>query len=302
MSPRRASTVVGVPSAPVVRSAYVTKVDSPLDELRALAADHRDIRFALGYQDRDAVDLAGVDGAVRQPGDAARSADPRSADELRAEAVAAARECDTTIVFLGLPLREEEEARDRTSLELPVDQQTLVNALLETGTRLVVVLLNGSATTMSPWPAAAAIVQAGLLGQGSGWAIAQVLFGLINPSGRLAETVPVRLEDTPAFVNFPGERAHVRYGEGVFVGYRWYDAARIAPRFAFGHGLSFTTFEYSDLRVDVTDAAAGNVAVTARVTKPWRRRPTLSATSDGGAVARSSGWDTLARCSWRVTC
>lgn len=249
-----------------------TRVDVPLDELRALAGDALDVRFALGYQDLDAVDPAGADGQVRHPGDARRDGDPRTDDELRAEAVALAAASDTTVVFVGLPLREEEEARDRTHLVLPRQQQALLEALATTGTRLVVVLLTGSPVVTSPWDDRAdAVVLAGLLGQGSGWAVAQVLLGAAEPSGRLAESWPVRLEETPAFLNFPGERAHVRYGEGVFVGYRYYDAVGRPPRYPFGHGLGYTTFAYTDLRAERVDAAAGEVDVAVTVTNTGDR-------------------------------
>ena len=90
----------------------------------------------------------------------------------------------------------------------------------------------------------AAVLQAWYAGQAAGGAIADILFGAVNPSGRLAETFPVRLEDTPAYLNFPGEGDTVRYGEGLFIGYRWYDARRMSVMFPFGHGLSYTTFAY----------------------------------------------------------
>ena len=100
-----------------------------------------------------------------------------------------------------------------------------------------------------------AIVQLWYPGQEGGDALADVLFGAVNPSGRLPLTFPRRMEDTPAFLNDPGEAGHVLYGEGVFVGYRFYEARRIEPRFAFGHGLSYTTFAYGDLTVDADDVA-----------------------------------------------
>jgi beta-glucosidase len=108
-------------------------------------------------------------------------------------------------------------------------------------------------------------VEGWLLGQAGGGAIADVLYGDVNPSGRLAETIPVRLEDTPAYLNFPGEDGHVRYGEGVFVGYRWYDARDMKVAFPFGHGLSYTTFEYGEPAVETADAD-GNGDITLRVT------------------------------------
>ena len=248
-----------------------TRVDNPFDQIAATAGPGVEVRFALGYVDADAVDLAGADGEVRRPGDA-RTRDARSDAALIAEATVVASSAATTVVFVGLPLREESEARDRTSIDLPANQRELLTALAETDTELVVVLLNGAPVAMEPWhDRTSAIVAAGLLGQGSGWAISQVLFGEVNPSGKLAETVPRRLEDTPAYVNFPGERSRVRYGEGVFVGYRWYDEVRVAPRYPFGHGLSYTTFEYADLRVEVVDAAAGTADVTVTVTNTGPR-------------------------------
>ncbi|NEE40329.1 glycosyl hydrolase, partial [Streptomyces sp. SID7982] len=114
-----------------------------------------------------------------------------------------------------------------------------------------------------------ALVEGWLLGQAGGGALARVLFGVVNPSGKLAETVPLRLEDSPSHLSFPGEEGHVRYGEGVFVGYRGYDAAAREVAFPFGHGLSYTTFAYSGLRVTPeADGARYAVAVTVANTGP----------------------------------
>ena len=111
-----------------------------------------------------------------------------------------------------------------------------------------------------PWADdVAAIVQAWFPGEEWGNALADVLSGDVSPSGKLPTTIPVRIEDTPAFTNYPGERGQVRYGEGVFVGYRWYDTRRIEPRFCFGHGLSYTTFE---LGAPTWDGEAVHVRVT----------------------------------------
>ena len=98
-----------------------------------------------------------------------------------------------------------------------------------------------------------AVLAAWLGGQAGGGALADVVTGAVNPSGRLAETIPLRLEDTPAALDFPGEHGHVRYGEGIFVGYRWHDARKAAVRYPFGHGLSYTDFEYTDLDVQRYD-------------------------------------------------
>jgi beta-glucosidase len=108
-----------------------------------------------------------------------------------------------------------------------------------------------------------AILDGALLGQGVGGAVADVLFGVVNPSGRLAETVPVRLEDTAAYLQFPGEHSHVLYGEGIFVGYRWHDARSLDVTYPFGHGLSYTTFDYADLSLG---SSADGITVRVSVT------------------------------------
>jgi beta-glucosidase len=116
--------------------------------------------------------------------------------------------------------------------------------------RPVVVLSNGSVVATASWSyRAAAVLESWLGGQASGTAVADLLLGRVSPSGRLAETIPLRLEDTPAYLNWPGEQGQVRYGEGVFVGYRYYDTIERDVAFPFGHGLSYTTFGYSDLHV-----------------------------------------------------
>ncbi len=199
-----------------------TRLDNALDEMRALAGSS-DVTFAPGYA------LGGADDAG-----------------LLDEAVAAAAAADVAVVFVGLPGEDESEGFDRDHLEIPAAQTALLEAVLAANPRVAVVLSNGGVVRLSGWAGrASAIVEGWLLGQAGGGAIADVLFGAVNPSGRLAETIPVRLEDTPAFLNFPGEAGHVRYGEGLFVGYRYYDSRDAAVDFAFGHGLSYTTFEYS---------------------------------------------------------
>ena len=139
--------------------------------------------------------------------------------------------------------------------------------------RTVVILTNGSAVAM-PWISRVpAVVEAWLGGQAGAGAVADVVFGEVNPSGKLAETFPVRLEDTPAFLNFPGEHGEVLYGERVFVGYRWYDARDIEPLFPFGHGLSYTQFDYSDLRLSserISDR--DQLRVSATITNTGDRR------------------------------
>jgi beta-glucosidase len=186
---------------------------------------------------------------------------------LVAEAVAAATAAERVVLFLGLPARYESEGFDRTDLDLPANQLNLLRAIVDTGRDVVVVLANGGVVSLEPWhDSVAAIVEGWLGGQAGGGAIADVLFGVVNPSGKLAETIPFALADTPSHVNFPGERGKVRYGEGVFIGYRWYDMLGRDVRYPFGHGLSYTTFSYRDLVVRAVNADAGQVEVRCTVT------------------------------------
>jgi beta-glucosidase len=161
-----------------------------------------------------------------------------------------------------LPEGRESEGFDRTDLELPPEQLRLILAVTAANPRTVVVLSNGGVVSLEPWhDAAAAILEGWLLGQAGGGALAEVVFGAVNPSGRLAESIPFRLQDTPSFLNFPGDADTVRYGEGVFVGYRYYETAEVAVRYPFGHGLSYTSFDYSELTVSA-DGTRAAVTVT----------------------------------------
>ncbi len=145
----------------------------------------------------------------------------------------------------------------------------LLDAVLEVNPDTVVVLSNGSVVALPFADEVSAILEGWLLGQAGGGAIADVLCGDVNPSAKLTETVPVRLEDSPAFLSFPGEDRHVRYGEGLFVGYRWYDARKIEVTFPFGHGLSYTTFGYGDATASV--GPDGDVEVRVTVTNTGDR-------------------------------
>ncbi len=215
-----------------------TRLDAALD---ALAAD-ADVTFAPGFT---------LDGT----GDAA---------SLRADAVAAAAAADVAVVFLGLPAAEESEGYDRTHIDLPAVQLETLVAVRAANPNIVVVLSNGGVVALPFRDDVPAILEGWLLGQAGGTATADVLFGRVNPSGRLAETIPLRLEDNPSYGSFPGEFGHVRYGEGILVGYRGYDARGLDVAFPFGHGLSYTTFSYSDPSAVVT--ADGDVDVTVRLT------------------------------------
>ncbi|EMR68516.1 putative glycoside hydrolase family 3 protein [Eutypa lata UCREL1] len=162
------------------------------------------------------------------------------------EAVDAAKAADVAVVIVGLDAEWESEGYDRQTMDLPKDgsQDRLVEAVVKANPRTVVVNQSGSPVAM-PWAdRVPAIIQAWYQGQEAGNALADVLFGLQNPSGKLPTTFPRRIEDTPAWNNWPGENLRVLYGEGLYIGYKHHDRSKIAPLFPFGHGLSYTTFEY----------------------------------------------------------
>ena len=171
-------------------------------------------------------------------------------EKLQAEAVALAAESDKAVVVIGLPDSYESEGYDRTHMRLPENQNALAEAVAAANPNTVVLLYNGSPVEM-PWAdRAAGILEGYLAGQNVGTGNRMVLWGEVNPSARLAETIPMRLEDTPCFLSYGGEGNTAVYSEGVFVGYRYYDKKKIPVRFPFGFGLSYTTFEYSGLRLD----------------------------------------------------
>lgn len=162
------------------------------------------------------------------------------------EAVDAARQADVAVVIVGLDAEWESEGYDRQTMDLPSDgsQDRLIAAVVEANPNTVVVNQSGTPVSM-PWvDEVPAILQAWYQGQEAGNALADVLFGVRNPSGKLPCTFPKRIEDAPAWHNWPGENNEVVYGEGIYVGYRHYERAKLQPLFPFGHGLSYTDFEY----------------------------------------------------------
>jgi beta-glucosidase len=224
-----------------------TRVDVPVDELLAGLGQEVQLDFAAGF---------GV-------------GTTESDEELSREAVELARGADHVLVFLGLPAEDESEGYDRTHMDLPANQVALIRALAEVHDRLIVVLANGSVVRLSTWAEkVAAILECWLSGQAAGGAAADLLLGVANPSGKLAETIPMRLEDNPSYLNFPGDSQVVRYGEGIFIGYRAYDKLDQPVSYPFGFGLSYTTFAISDLDVSVNGSIEGGdlaVTVTASV-------------------------------------
>ncbi|MCR8846404.1 glycoside hydrolase family 3 C-terminal domain-containing protein [Paenibacillus sp. SC116] len=205
-----------------------TKVDNILEQVKHVSGQETKVTYAKGYQlENDVID-----------------------ERLIEEASIVAAEADTAVLFVGLPDRYESEGYDRKHLRLPDNHIKLIEAVAEVQPNIVVVLSNGSPVVM-PWiDKVKAVLEGYLGGQALGGAIADLLFGDVNPSGKLAETFPKELHHNPSYLNFPGEGDRVEYKEGVFVGYRHYDALQIEPLFPFGYGLSYTTYEYSNLVLD----------------------------------------------------
>lgn len=188
------------------------------------------------------------------------------------EAVEAAKAAELAVVFAGLPDSYESEGFDRKHLNLPECQNFLIEKVAEVQPNVVVVLHNGSAVTM-PWiDKVKAVLELYLGGEAVGGATVKLLYGEVNPSGKLPETFPLRLEDTPSYLTFPGENREVHYGEGVFVGYRYYEAKKLPVLFPFGHGLSYTAFALSDLTVSAKELTNHDtVKVTVKVTNTGDR-------------------------------
>lgn len=180
-------------------------------------------------------------------------ADGSTSDELISAATEVAKNVDIPVLFIGLPDDMESESFDRIHMKLPQGHNQLVEAVCAVNPNTVIVLHNGSPVEM-PWvDKPAAILETYLSGQAVGEATVNTLYGIVNPSGHLAETFPIKLEDNPSYLNFPGEGARVKYAEGVFIGYRYYTSKAQKVLFPFGHSLSYTSFEYSDLMLDKAD-------------------------------------------------
>ena len=203
-----------------------TKVDAPFEALKARAGN-AELTYAPGYP---------ADNSFRQ--------------EMIDQAVTLARAADVAVLYIALPSFKESEGYDRRDLDLTDQQVALIQAVASVQPNTVVVLNNGAPVAMSAWiDNVAAVLEGWMMGQAGGAAIADVLFGKVNPCGKLAETFPLKLSDTPAHINWPGGAGVVRYGEGLFIGYRYYDAKQMPVLFPFGYGLSYTTFAYSNAKV-----------------------------------------------------
>lgn len=204
------------------------RISRPLEEITRLAGSDIEITYAAGYELRN-----------------------YTTKELLEEAADTAADADAAVIFAGLWVAYDREGFDRKHLEIDSSHISLIQAVSKVQKNVIVVLSNGDAVTMDPWiHQAGAVIEQFLVGETVGEAVAKVLFGCVNPSGRLPVTFPRSLEDTSAYPYFPGECGHHVYGEGIFVGYRYYEKKKILPLFPFGYGLSYTSFEYLNMRAD----------------------------------------------------
>ncbi|MDD6629129.1 MAG: glycoside hydrolase family 3 C-terminal domain-containing protein [Lachnospiraceae bacterium] len=217
------------------------KITSALDAVREMG----NISFAMGFDDKE----------------------DKTNEKLLAEAVETAKKAKVAVVFAGLPDAFESEGFDRQHMRMPDCQNELIEKVAAVQPNTIVVLHNGSPVEM-PWAnKVKGIVEVYLGGQAVGGAVCDILFGRVNPSAKLPETFPLKLEDNPSYLSYIGEGDMVEYREGIFVGYRYYDKKKMDVLFPFGYGLSYTTFAYSNLRVDKesmkdTDTMTVSVDVT----------------------------------------
>lgn len=203
-----------------------TQVDNPFNELQK-SSMNAELTYAEGYPVDTTFDQSLIDAAVKN-----------------------AQSADVALLYLALPDSKESEGYDRLDLDLTPQQVALIKAVIAVQPMTVVILNNGAPVVMSEWIGnTAAVLEAWMMGQAGGGAIADVLYGKVNPCSRLAETFPLKLVDTPAYINFPGGNGEVRYGEGIFIGYRYYDAKEVPVQFSFGYGMSYTTFTYKNPKV-----------------------------------------------------
>lgn len=213
---------------------------TPLDGIKQFVGDKASVTYAAGY--------------LKNGG----------GSNLVVEAVAAARKADVAIVVAGLSHTryQDDEGWDRASLSLPYGQDELIQQIVQANPRTIVVLVSGPAIELGSWlEQVPAVLQAHYSGMEGGHALADILFGKVNPSGKLTVTYPKQLSDSPAHAlnTYPGTNGTLFYKEGLLVGYRWFDAKKIEPAFPFGHGLSYTTFKYSGLKLVPADGPNGIV-------------------------------------------
>ena len=204
--------------------------DCSLELIRAHNKDDNSVGVCLNY----------VDGYDTKTG--------KTNEEMKEQAITASEKADIVVVFAGTPETQENENKDLTEMILPPDEEDLIDEIVKVNDKVVVVLQNGAPVEM-PWiDKVQALLETYLCGEAGGKATANILFGLVNPSGHLGESFPIKVEDNPSFYNFPGHGDTVEYSEGIFVGYRYYDTYNKNVLFPFGYGLSYTTFKFTNIR------------------------------------------------------
>jgi len=220
-----------------------SKIETPLEAIKQVCQRTIQCRYAKGYRIKEDIMDA----------------------KLILEAKQLAELVDTVLLFVGMPENFESEGYDRAHMGLPASHEHLIDEITATGTNVVVILQNGSPITM-PWQdKVKGILESYLSGQAGGAAVAAILFGHINPSGKLAESFPCKLSDNPSYINFPGEGGMVHYGEGLYIGYRYYDKKEMDVLYPFGYGLSYTDFIMDNMSVYNRMAEDGQIEVRIKV-------------------------------------
>jgi beta-glucosidase len=239
IGPSAAVARTGGGGSSLVRPKYAV---TPFDGIKEAAGTQLQVSYALG---------------VAMPGEDA-TMDARAALD---EAVVLATRSDVAVVVVGYSFKLESEGFDRPAMDLPAGQDELIEAVAAVNKKTVVVVAAGAPVTMTRWiHDVAAVLYAWYGGQEAGHAVGDLLFGIAVPSGKLPVTFPARIEDSTAHGHYPGEKLHVEYAEGIYVGYRGFDKRKAEPLFPFGFGLSYTTFEYSGLRVSTPTVKKGKTA------------------------------------------
>ncbi len=250
IGPSAAVARTGGGGSSLVRPNYVV---TPLDGIKERAGSAVKIDYALG---------------VSMPGEDPAKDTAEARDQLRKEAVAVAAKDDVAILMVGNSAKVESEDFDRTTLDLPAGQDELIQEVAEANRHTIVVFNAGAPVNVSRWVNdVPSVLDAWFGGQEIGHAVADILFGDVNPSGKLPFTFINEFKDSPAYGNYPGKDLHETYAEGIYVGYRYFDKHNIAPQFPFGYGLSYTNFGYSGLKITPGKSASGptyDVSLTIR--------------------------------------
>jgi beta-glucosidase len=219
---------------------------APLDGIRTRVGSGVDVKYALG---------------VGMEGEDPTQDTPEARAKALSQAVEAAAQSDVAVVVVGRYSKLEAESFDVKTMDLPAGQDELIEAVEKANPHTIVVLNSGDPVTMTKWIAQTpALLEMWYGGQEGGHALAAILFGDANPSGKLPVSFPKKFEDSPASANYPGVNLKVNYAEGIYVGYRYYDTKNVEPQFPFGFGLSYTTFEYSDLKVTPSQSSGNELA------------------------------------------